>query len=363
MNVLLFKLGAIGDVVMSTPFVRQLKKWLGSDSKVTYMVGSRSSEVLVWNPYIDEIITFEEWIFPNKDLVWFGKLLLQLRKLSKFYDTIVLLDKHIALNFTWLLGWFKKRIWFDRMWKEWRFLTDKVFWNASKREVEYYLEFLSFFSITPDYDDQRYDVFWQIFYKWDNDLTDKDISLLTHKVKSKDSIDKLIIQLKSQWKKIIWISTGWWNKFSPKWDCRWWNLDNWTQLANKLIDEGNIVVLLWKWDRELSIESDRYYNLLWKYSFHETLYFISKLDFVICQESGFAHFVGCTNTPMIAIAWPTNPYRFYPHITAIKPHPSWWLWKMEKECYDVYGWYWNCKWNEIDQVTVADVIEKFNCVI
>lgn len=42
-NILFFKIGAIGDVLMTTPLVRQVKR---SGAKVGYFVGKRSVVVL-----------------------------------------------------------------------------------------------------------------------------------------------------------------------------------------------------------------------------------------------------------------------------------------------------------------------------
>ncbi len=333
---------------MTTPFVRQLKLWLWKEVHITYMVGKRSSETLKCNTYVDEIKTFDEDIFAQKHIWKWCKLIFQLRELSQKNDTVFVFDKHWIVNLTlWLWG-FKRRIGFNRLGKQRFFLTDRIYWDATKREVEYYLDLLSCIHIQPNYDDQEYD---------------PQVSSCHHILDdtSKKKIDALIHTLRSSWKKIIWISTGWWNALSPKWDCRWWTLNKRKELSQQLLMQWNIVVLLWsKSDRNLDIDHENLIHLLWKYSIVETIYIVNALDFVICQESWFAHFVWCTRTPMLALAGPTNPYRFYPHTTQKESHPIWWLWKCKKECYDVYGWYSACKGDEIDKITVADVLENMS---
>lgn len=48
---------------------------------------------------------------------------------------------------------------------------------------------------------------------------------------------------------------------------------------------------------------------------------MSKVDVLICQESGFMHFGGVAGVPIIAMAGPTNPERLFPHITRTEKYP------------------------------------------
>ncbi|EKD44455.1 MAG: hypothetical protein ACD_71C00129G0003 [uncultured bacterium (gcode 4)] len=358
-KILLFKLGAIGDVLMTTPFVRQLRRGLWEENDITYMVGKRSSEVLVWNPNIDEIIMFDEDIFSKRDIWRWMRLIFRLRKLAKEYETIVVFDKHWILSLTAFLGWFGRRIWFDRMGKEGRLLTDELYYDASKREVEYYLDLLQSFWIKADYNDQKYNIFWWIIDKLNNneELDLKEKELVSNFLKKKEEIDNFINDLKKKWKKIIWISTGWGNivtnQIHKNKDCRWWNINNWIALSENLLKSGYQVILLWsKTDRNLDIKNISFHNFLWKNWIIETIYLITKLGLVIWQESWFGHFVWCTNTSLILLAWPTNPQRFFPYNQTWK-----YIWKEKKECYDCYGSYKNCKWDEIDKITVDEILE------
>lgn len=71
----------------------------------------------------------------------------------------------------------------------------------------------------------------------------------------------------------------------------------------QLLAGGHIVMLFGvNSDRHLLITQENFYNLLGKYALLDTIYAVSLVDMVICQESGFMHFVGCTDTPMIALA-------------------------------------------------------------
>jgi ADP-heptose:LPS heptosyltransferase len=359
-KILIFKIWAIGDVLMTTPFIKQL--WESKKFEIDYMCWNWVAQILVWNEYIKNVINFDEKFFQKitiKNLFSYLKFLVFLFKKRKNYDYVVILDKHKVFNFTFFIAWFKNRYWFNRLWKEWKFLNKTIYWNKTKREVEYYLDFLELFWIKFDYKKQRYDFFWWIIDKLNKNkkLTEKEKSLIGRYLSKKQEIDKFIKQF--TWKKIIWIATWWGNLLVPKNDCRWWNLENWKKLTIELLEKWNTVLLLWsKSDRNLNINNLNFYNLLWKYSIHEIIYLTSKIDLVISQEAGFIHFVWCINTKLLTIAWPTNPYRFHPYNDNWEKIKIGWIWKEEFECYDEYGSFDKCRWDEINKISVKEVLEK-----
>src|SRR3954469_178934 len=94
MKVLLWKIGALGDVVMTTPLVRQLRARL-PDAQIDYLVGRTSRVVLQGNPHLDQLLEFDERILFGAQLHRLGEILAQLRG----YDLVLVLDKH------WIFGW------------------------------------------------------------------------------------------------------------------------------------------------------------------------------------------------------------------------------------------------------------------
>lgn len=361
-RVLIFKIWAIGDVLMTTTFIKQL--WESWTFEIDYMCWNTVKSVLFWNSYIKNIIWFDEKFFSKiniSNLFQSLKFIIWLWKIRKNYDYIVILDKHIIFNFSFFISWFKNRFWFNRLGKEWKFLNKTIYWDKTKREVEYYLDFLELFNIKADYKKQKYDFFWWIIDKLNKneELNEIENNLVKENITKKNNIDNFIKNLKESWKKVIAVATGWWNLLAPKNDCRLWNINNWHLLANKLLEKGNILLLLGsKNDRIININDSNFHNLLWKYNIHETIYLTSKLNLVISQEAGFIHFVWCTSTNLLTIAWPTNPYRFHPFDDNWKEIWLWWIWKEKFECYDEYWSFWKCKWDEIDIVSVDDVLEK-----
>jgi len=65
-HLLIIRSGALGDVLMTTPLLRALRKGL-PHTRITYLVGKWSASVLNNNPNIDEIMTFDEEMIFNKN--------------------------------------------------------------------------------------------------------------------------------------------------------------------------------------------------------------------------------------------------------------------------------------------------------
>ena len=113
-NILMMRVGAIGDVIMTTPAIAAVKRSF-PQATIDFAVGKWSAPVLENNPDINEIISFsDEWVFEKKFLKMasFAKLL-RLRA----YDIAFFFDK------SWHWSLFAKhtkiplRIGFNRVWE------------------------------------------------------------------------------------------------------------------------------------------------------------------------------------------------------------------------------------------------------
>lgn len=135
MKVLLWKIGALGDVVMTTPLIRQLRAQL-PHAQIDYLVGRASRVILDGNPHLDRVLDFDERILSTGQLHRLGSLLAQLRG----YDAIYVLDKHWI--FTWL-AWVARvprRIGFQRQFLEGWPHTHRVPYGALQRDIQDYLD-------------------------------------------------------------------------------------------------------------------------------------------------------------------------------------------------------------------------------
>ena len=142
----------IGDVLFSTPLIRNIKKTL-PHSRIFYLCNRRSYPVLKDNPLIDKCFIYERDEFKalqkKSAVAW----------LKKFYSFIsqirrekieIALDLSLNSQFSflsWAAG-IKQRIGYDYKKRGW-LLTKKIVFSGyqDKHVIEYYLELLRFIGI------------------------------------------------------------------------------------------------------------------------------------------------------------------------------------------------------------------------
>ena len=153
MKILIWKVGALGDVVMTTPLVRQLRAQL-PDARIDYLVGRSFAPVLAGNPHLDRVQPFDERILYDARLGRVSDVLALLRG----YDAVYVLDKHWV--FTWLawLARIPQRVGFRRRATEGLPLTHAVRYGALRHEVDYYLDLLEVAGLRVDRRDVGFDV-------------------------------------------------------------------------------------------------------------------------------------------------------------------------------------------------------------
>lgn len=150
MRVLLWKIGALGDVVMTTPLVRQLRRDL-PHAHIDYLVGRSFRVVLDGNPHLDRVVDFDDGILFGAHAARLRDILDKLRG----YDVIYVLDKHWI--FTWLawLSGAPRRIGYRRRAIEGWPNTANVPFGALRTDVHYYLDLLEASGLPVDREDTR----------------------------------------------------------------------------------------------------------------------------------------------------------------------------------------------------------------
>jgi len=150
MKVLLWKIGALGDVVMTTPLVRQLRRALPR-ARIDYLVGKSFRAVLEGNPHLDEVRTFDEDVLLRVRPAGVADILEQLRG----YDVVYVLDKH------WVFGWLAwlarvpVRIGFRRRALEGWPHGVRVPYGPVRHEIDYYLDLAAAAGLAVDRADRR----------------------------------------------------------------------------------------------------------------------------------------------------------------------------------------------------------------
>ncbi|HBR14482.1 MAG TPA: lipopolysaccharide heptosyltransferase II [Candidatus Omnitrophica bacterium] len=146
-RVLIINIFGIGDVLFTTPLIRNLKSSF-PDIFIGYLCNQRARPVLENNPHVDKIFVYERDDFKK---IYDQSRILYLKKLNAFMKDIrregfeVVLD--VSLNsFTGFLAWWagiKHRVGFDYKNRGF-FLNHKIFLKGyeEKHVVEYYLKLL-----------------------------------------------------------------------------------------------------------------------------------------------------------------------------------------------------------------------------
>ncbi|NML42711.1 glycosyltransferase family 9 protein [Ramlibacter sp. G-1-2-2] len=150
MKVLLWKIGALGDVVMTTPLLRQLRARL-PDAQIDYLVGRGVRVVLDGNPHLSRVLEFDERILFGGQVSRLGEILEKLRG----YDAVYVLDKHWVFTLLAWLARVPRRIGFRRRAAEGLFLTHTVRYGEVAHEVDYYLRLLAASGLEVDASDRR----------------------------------------------------------------------------------------------------------------------------------------------------------------------------------------------------------------
>lgn len=94
MKILLIKRGAIGDLLMATPLIRQLKQKVNCELDI--VVGKTAAIAIKNNPYINNTIVLDDELFSISGMT---KLHNALKPFKKKYDYVFVLDKHWYFNF------------------------------------------------------------------------------------------------------------------------------------------------------------------------------------------------------------------------------------------------------------------------
>ena len=78
-RIAVIKTGAIGDVLMSTPFLRVLRKRFPK-ARIVYYVGSWAKDVLIGNNDIDEVVEFDQSMFFKNKVFAMLRLIKKIKK-------------------------------------------------------------------------------------------------------------------------------------------------------------------------------------------------------------------------------------------------------------------------------------------
>ena len=157
LKILLIKRGAIGDLLLATPLIRQLKKAY-PDCQLDLLVGKSASIAITKNPYLDNVFIRDDSDFALSGCFRFARFLFSLRKQ---YDNVFILDKHWYFNLMAKIIKARFTIGFSRGWFSACLLDESVPYNdVTRYHSLYYLDLLNASALAfTSYDDIQLDIF------------------------------------------------------------------------------------------------------------------------------------------------------------------------------------------------------------
>lgn len=303
-KILLFKIGAIGDTLMTTPLVKQLRKNYPK-AQIDYLIGKYSAPILKNNKNIDNIIKFDENIFIKKQFKNWLALIKSIK--NRKYNLIFVLDKHWSFNLTAKLSGIKRRVGFNRYNKEGYFLTDKVYYGKIKHDIFCYLDLAKKVGLNVNYHDFKMDVF----------LNKEDLNFANRFWKENKLFNK----------KVIGICPGGGNNPGQILQEKILPIKHYIKLIEHL---KKPVLLLGGPDDKIKEEQimqqcPYVISTIGKYSLQQSIALMQKCSKVVCNDSGPMHMAAAVNKNIISIFGPVHPKRKAPLWKESK-----YIWKAQK---------------------------------
>lgn len=294
MNILIVKLSAIGDVVLSLPFLAAMRRSYPR-ARISWVVEEAAAEVLIGHPLLDRVIVWrrQSWIrtmktgrIPSATRV----MLMDLRALRQDrYDLVVDLQGLAKSGLVALLSGGRRRVGFDRNRElsHWfvndrlppydldrhallRYLDVAAYLGASIREVDFHLPMDQSAAVTA------------------NNL------------------------LAADGRAVVVINPG------AKWPSKLWPLNYWQELVEMLAARPDLHIVLTGSPDEQAINwqiaKDRanILDLTGRTSLRVLGEIFRQAKMIVCPDTGPMHLGAAVGTPVVALFGPTAPWRTGP---------------------------------------------------
>ncbi|MBI4439682.1 glycosyltransferase family 9 protein [Candidatus Woesearchaeota archaeon] len=320
-KILFMRLGGIGDILMSTPLVKNIRN-AHPNARIDYLCGDWAKIALKGNPDVDNIVSFDEQIILRRDVGKISGLCGRIRKNN--YDMCFVLDKHWFFNALALCSGIPFRVGFDRFGEG--FCNNiGVKYTGKKYELDYYLDLARKIGVSTKYKRMI--------------------------VAKGDDAKKLAKN------KVVCIIPGAAINPGQKLIAKRWPKERYAELSRKLLKRGySIIILGAKSDSGIcseihkNIGGKNVHNLA-GIPFEKQIGVMKKCSCVVTHDSGPMHIAAAAGARLIAIFGPTDPERFAPRDAVVitkKPRNI--------QCYDVYGHYDKKCDMWTSRVTVEDVL-------
>ena len=289
MKILLLKKGALGDVLLTTPLVRQLRKNF-PDSQIDYWVGDISQTALQKNQHLDRSVGFDEKIFTQKNVFKFLRLVNRIK--TQHYDVAFVLDKHWVYALAVFLARVPRRLGFLRDWLSCIFLTHQIDRRPIRHEILYYLDLLHLIG-NVDYKDTKID-----------------FSISTNAKSRTNSLIKNFV--------VVVNSGG--DNLSEQSQVRKLPDEKFRELLSKLSAVYKVALIGGENDTKYyqQFTNSQIINFAGQLSLEESAALMQRATHIYTTDSGPMHLAASVNENITAFFGPTNPARKAPLVSNIK---------------------------------------------
>ncbi len=284
-KILILRLSSIGDILLSTPFIRQVRIAFPK-ARIDFVVKKEFYPILQFNPHLDKIYRYD------KATGLAGLDALSKKLAEQKYDFVF--DLHNNFRTRYILSKQNKKNTF-------KIKKDKI-----KRALLVYAKLNTYKTVTTI--PQRYVTVGQ-----QAGIIDDDNGL---EIFWKDSIEleiSSILQRHHTRNKFIVIAAG-----AAHYTKRW-PIDKYMKLVEKLLAYSNAHIFLMGNDKEKEMLSNlvispRIINLAGQLSLLQAAALIGKAQVVVSNDSGLMHMASAVNTPVVAIFGSTvKELGFFPY--------------------------------------------------
>ena len=287
-RILVVKLSAIGDVVLTTPSLRAIRKKF-PDSHITCLVGRDSFELIQHSPYLNDLLVYDPRRKDRKHLR-FLRLGSELRR--RGFDRVVDLQNNKTSQLLSFLSLAPKRYGFDR--GLFRFLVNiKIKDPGAMPPVEHQGKLLSLLGV---------------------DVVDPELELWPQP-KDKAFVEQF---LKGEWlagnEPLVGVNLG----GSPRWETKRWPVSHIAQLCDRLAQD-KIRVVITGTEKEKSLARELFSEVkakpisaVGKTNLPQLMSLIQRCRVFVTVDSAPLHLAAGVGTPVIALFGPTDPKRHFP---------------------------------------------------
>jgi len=277
-RILVVRTDKIGDVVLSTPVIKNLRRYF-PNSYIAMMVSPHTKELIEGNPYLDEVIIYDK---ENKHKGWFASLRFSRYLKKKRFDLAIILHPTNRVHLVTFFAGIPKRVGYNR--KLGFLLTDRIPHNkqlGQKHESEYNLDLLRYLGLK--------DLENQIF--------------VPIKEEAKKYVDKLLEKQGIREDDFL-------IAVHPSATCpsKRWPPERFAELCDKLKEKYNLKILVVAGPKDtdlaqklINMMKEKAINLAGKLSLGELAYLLKRCRLFISNDSGPVHICSAVGTPVISI--------------------------------------------------------------